>query len=124
MAPKKQGHQMAGSSAKRVVRKKQQKGHYPSYVRLRTILDSIEVMAIRYCLEGRNTREKEKREAEIEQILMPAVKALKRKFRTAAGDQLETKTKVLALIQSEAPENCPEGLNDCMGACVPYPCPL
>ena len=71
-----------------------------AYVRLRTLLDSLECGSIRYLLrqsEGRGGRLDE-----LSHRLMP----------------------IIDWVWEKAPEiECPEGYVDCQGVCVPYPCP-
>jgi hypothetical protein len=76
----------------------------PSYVRLRTILDSLELGAIKYMLkepEGRGGRYDE-----LTNKLQPIVDWV---WKKVGGDAMVI--------------DCPEGYIDCHGACVPYPCP-
>jgi hypothetical protein len=72
------------------------------YVRLRTILDSLEDGSIRYYLEFQDSPEGNKRFEEIESRLMPIVRWL-----WGGGEEL----------------NCPPGYSNCDGVCVPYVCP-
>jgi hypothetical protein len=72
------------------------------YVRLRTILDSLEIGALRYYLDHTDTAEKKKRLELLETDLMPIVTKL------WGG-------KGLAI-------DCPEGYTNCNGCCVPYSC--
>ena len=72
-----------------------------SYVRLRTLLDALEIAAVRYYLEGETTKDKIRRAKELERQIMPILEELNLSF--GAG--------------------CPPGLNNCGGCCVPYPCP-
>jgi hypothetical protein len=72
------------------------------YVRLRTILDSVEDGCIRYYLEFQDSPERNKRFDEISAVLMPVIEFV---WGGAAG--------VL----------CPPGYTNCDGVCVPYVCP-
>ena len=72
-----------------------------SYVRLRTQLDALEIGALRYFMEGEDAAEMERRAAELEAMIMPVIAGLKR-----------------GLTQV-----CPDGIINCGGCCVPYPCP-
>lgn len=74
----------------------------PSYARLRTVLDGLEINALRYCLSARDVERRIELAAEIVEILMPVVE--KFQLRVPGG------------------EGCPEGYNDCNGVCVPYQC--
>lgn len=78
------------------------------YVRLRTLLDSLECAAIRYFL--RNPEGKGGRMNELNDMLMPTIHWLWEK-------EKEGYTK------AELQLGCPEGYVDCQGVCVPYPCP-
>ena len=71
-----------------------------TYVRLRTILDSLELGAIKYFLKEQE--HKGERFDEINSQLMPIVDWLW--------------NKAIAI-------ECPEGYMDCKGVCVLYPCP-
>lgn len=71
-----------------------------TYVRLRTILDSLELGAIKYFLKTSDG--KGGRFDELSSQLMPIIDWLWKK---------------------EASIECPEGYIDCHGVCVPYPCP-
>ena len=77
-----------------------------AYIRLRTVLDGLEISALRFCLDDNSLAKKLKRMSEIEGILMPIIKKLQRK--TIAPDH---------------PGVCGEGLYNCGGVCVPYQCP-
>jgi hypothetical protein len=74
------------------------------YQRLRTILDSLEIGALRYYLDGRDVNEKAKRFEELSAKLVPICKDL-------WADQLGI-----------AAAGCPDGYNNCDGVCVPYSC--
>jgi hypothetical protein len=70
------------------------------YVRLRTILDSLEFGAIKYFLK--TTDGKGERFDELSSQLMPIIDWLWKKDQNI---------------------ECPEGYMDCHVVCVPYPCP-
>lgn len=70
------------------------------YVRLRTILDSLELGAIKYFMK--ESEGKGDRFDEMSAQLMPII------------DWLWSKDITI---------ECPEGYMDCRGVCVPYPCP-
>jgi hypothetical protein len=72
------------------------------YVRLRTILDSLEDGSIRYYLAVQNSPEGNKRFEELETRLMPIIEWL-----WGGAEAL----------------NCPPGYSNCDGVCVPYACP-
>ncbi len=72
------------------------------YVRLRTILDSLEDGSIRYYLGDEGSPEGSERFEELEGRLMPIIKWL--------WGGVEEVT-------------CPPGYSNCQGVCVPYTCP-
>lgn len=72
------------------------------YVRLRTILDSLEDGSIRYYLGALNSPEGPKRFGEIESRLMPIIEWL---------------------WGGPGALGCPPGYSNCNGVCVPYTCP-
>ncbi len=71
-----------------------------AYVRLRTLIDSLECGAIRYLLS--ESEGKGGRLDELSNRLMPIIDWVWKK-----GMEID----------------CPEGYVDCQGVCVPYPCP-
>ncbi len=75
-----------------------------AYVRLRTILDGLEIGALRYCLKDNSTKKRIDRALEIEALLAPIIAKLKDKTMLPAG--------------------CGDGYYDCGGVCVPYQCPI
>jgi hypothetical protein len=82
------------------------------YVRLRTLLDSLECGAIRYFL--RESHGKGGRMDELNDMLMPIIdwvweKGVEPPYAGGGGGEIEI--------------SCPEGYVDCQGVCVPYPCP-
>jgi hypothetical protein len=79
-----------------------------AYTRLRTVLDSLEIGAIRYFASAPTAEEKQKRMEEIQDALKPII------------DWLWEGPEIIG--QSTAID-CPEGYTDCHGVCVPYPCP-
>jgi len=76
-----------------------------AYERLRTVLDGLQVSALRYCLEEKTAAKRVKRIAEVDEILMPIIIEMQRKLTIAHAG------------------GCPEGYFDCGGVCVPYQCP-
>ncbi len=74
-----------------------------AYIRLRTILDAIEISALRYCLKDANAAKIIKRVNEIEALLKPVNTRLRIKMHIRPGD-------------------CEDGFFNCGGYCVPYPC--
>ncbi len=75
-----------------------------TYARLRTVLDSLETTALRYCLKDTNPAKRIERAKEIETVLLPMIKKLENG------------------IPKEGSSICPDGLFDCGGCCLPYPC--
>lgn len=83
-------------------------GDFPkAYIRLRTVLDGLEISALRFCLDDKNLGKRLKRMAELEEILMPIIK------------KMQDKT----ILPDGPPGVCGEGLYNCGGVCVPYQCP-
>ena len=74
------------------------------YARLRTVLDGLEINALRYCLSATGDDERIQRAEEIEKEVMPLVQRFQTKPGTTPG------------------EGCPDGYFDCGGVCVPYAC--
>ncbi len=73
-------------------------GGFPeAYIRLRTVLDALEISALRYVLEGKNA-------ATREELAAKAIKVL-----------MHTNEQLSGGI-------CGDGLHNCGGCCVPYPC--
>jgi hypothetical protein len=95
----------AKKSTPTVKRKTDQKrgSNDAAYTRLRTILDSLEIGAIRYFANAPTAGEKQKRTDEMTDAMMPIIQFLW----SQPGGVIE----------------CPEGYTDCNGVCVPYPCP-
>ncbi len=82
-------------------------GNFPkTYIQLRTVLDGLEITALRYCLEKKDNAERVKRAEEIIGELMPIIREYQSKLRMSVGGGV-----------------CAEGFFECNGCCVPYPCP-
>jgi hypothetical protein len=116
------------------------KKDYAEYAKLRTILDALEIGAIRRYLKGDNAAERSERFEEIESQLKPIIRywsqladpemakvkggSLKDKRRktpqnaAAGGDSAKA-----AAISPELEGGCPDGFINCNGVCVPYTCP-
>jgi len=75
-----------------------------SYTRLRTVLDGLEINALRLCLRPQKVERRIELAAAIVEDLMPLVK----KYQSKHGPPGD--------------EGCPEGYIDCNGVCVPYQC--
>ena len=76
---------------------------FAEYVALRTILDSLEIGALRFYLDSTTPEEKKDRFEKLKFELVPIIKQL-----WAGGDKLEG--------------DCPDGYFNCDGVCVPYAC--
>lgn len=79
-----------------------------AYMRLRTVLDSLEISALQYCLEDKNAATRRLRAGEIEAWVMPVIRKLQGKL----------------MEPGAIPGDCGDGYHNCGGVCVPYPCPL
>ncbi len=77
-----------------------------AYIRFRTVLDSMEAIALRYCLKDTDPAKRIRRAKEIEKDLMPVIKKYQEAIKAMSN-----------------PEECPDGFNNCGGCCVPYQCP-
>jgi hypothetical protein len=80
-------------------------GDHSDYERLRIILDSLQIGALRYYLNDTDAAEKAKRFEKLSSTLLPVC----REFWGGAES--------IALAGG-----CPPGYNDCDGVCVPYSC--
>ena len=72
------------------------------YAQLRTILDSLDIGALRYYLDAASLEEQKKNFEYLEAELMPIIKRI-------WARQPDT-------------EGCPDGYMECNGVCVPYIC--
>lgn len=93
---------MATSKVRRSVRSRKNKLDLAQYARLRTILDSLELGALRYYLDTQNRAERNERFKTIESAVMPVIREM-----WGSG---------------QAQAECPEGYMNCGGVCVPYQC--
>lgn len=75
-----------------------------AYARLRTVLDSLEITSLRYCLKDTSSAKRIERAKEIEAVLMPIIREFENN------------------IPKMKPTPCPAGFFNCGGCCVPYPC--
>jgi hypothetical protein len=99
---KKRASAASSDSPKKSASSKKKDGDYRnSYVRLRTLLDAMEIGALRYYMDGETATEKNRRAEELESLIMPVINQYKQGLA----------------------EECPRGLNNCGGCCVPYRCP-
>jgi hypothetical protein len=76
-----------------------------AYVRLRTVLDSLEIGAIRYFSSAPTAALKQKRMEQTQEALMPIIRWL------------------WGMPEDVLTIDCPEGYTNCHGVCVPYLCP-
>ncbi len=99
---------MATKSTKGAAKKRSQdkkpESNNPAYVRLRTVLDSLEIGSIRYFLAAPTSGGKQKRLEKLQKELMPIIEWLWNGKRDGVID-------------------CPCGYTNCHGVCVPYGCP-
>jgi len=91
----------------------------PRYIRLRTVLDSLEATSLRYCLSADTDTERIRRAKKIESLAVPLLREIANLSKPKAA-----KAAIAALAADDAETSeCPEGYNKCNGVCVPYPCP-
>ncbi len=83
-------------------------GFPKAYIRLRTVLDALEMNSLYYVLKPTNQDNK----LRIERA-MYATALLEKCYEEIHG-----------LIPKEELQSCPHGYHDCDGMCVPYDCPL
>ena len=91
-------------------------GQLPGYVSLRTVLDAVEVGALRFFLSGETDVERSERGKKLEKELRAVLRQIEKRSAPAAK---------VALSRSDdaAPDSgCPDGYFLCDGCCVPYPC--
>ncbi|HLM02876.1 MAG TPA: hypothetical protein VK400_17625 [Pyrinomonadaceae bacterium] len=94
----------AGGAGKKTKPPKGSNNFPQAYIRLRTVLDAVEIGALQYCLREESTTERIRRAEEIEKLLVHVLDKIKDK-----------PTKPTA--------SCAEGYYNCGGVCVPYQCP-
>jgi hypothetical protein len=100
------------TSKKTSAKKKVQKNaceYQSAYIRLRTVLDALEIGALQYCLKDTNEQKRIKRADELVGLLMPVINAIRGKTLGPGGGD---------------PSGCGDGYYDCGGVCVPYQCPI
>lgn len=91
------------ATAKKPTKLQPAKSSCEDYMRLRQILDSLEIGALRYYLDDTTKRQKKERLEELETELIPIIN----KLWGGSPDSLV---------------NCPKGYRTCDGVCVPYSC--
>ncbi len=79
-----------------------------AYKRFRTVLDGLEITALRYCMNNNDDAHRIARAKEIEEKLMPIIEEFQSKMHTNLNLPLNI--------------DCPEGFYNCGGCCVPYEC--
>jgi hypothetical protein len=82
-----------------------------AYVRLRTVLDALEMHTLNIVLRDEDTITRIKRAKEIEEMLTRCYNEIFKPDVTAYAETFQTDG------------NCPEGYQNCNGVCVPYNCP-
>ena len=92
-------------------------GDFPeAYIRLRTVLDGLEMNALYYVLEDKYAAARTHRAAKIEVLLRECydviIKLRSEKDVQSYGEMIE-----------QVGGNCPPGYHNCDGICVPYHCP-
>lgn len=80
------------------------RGFPKAYIRLRTVLDALEINALQYCLEIENPATRKLRAEELVAWLMPVINKIKLGPGGGGGE-------------------CGDGYHNCGGVCVPYQCP-
>lgn len=87
-----------------------------SYVKLRTIIDALEMGSLRYFLSGGSDEERDERAKKLIDLLRPVVKQI---------EDLDKGTSAVKLraVGGDPGSECPPGYYECDGCCVPYPCP-
>ncbi len=75
-----------------------------TYIQLRTVIDGLESLALRYCLEKEDAAERLRRASELQEIVRQA-------------------TVQISKLGGIEPGNCGPGMCWCNGVCVPYNCP-
>ena len=84
------------------------------YIRLRTVLDSLESISLYYSLSGKSEGEKIKRFKKLERILKPALKEI-----TELAAPKPKKTARMVAMDDGNNNGCPPGYCNCNGVCVP-----
>jgi len=76
------------------------------YVQLRTMLDSLQIGALRYYLNATGQEEQQKHFEYLTNQMEPIIEQIWKSSATA----------------KESQGSCPDGYVDCYGCCVPYNC--
>ena len=88
-----------------------------SYIRLRTVLDALEMNALNYVLEHDYDATRINRAAQIEALLRNCYKEL---FELKKS---EKEVHSYGEMPEQPGGDCPDGYFNCGGVCVPYYCP-
>jgi hypothetical protein len=96
---------------KKTTAKGSESSNKPAYVRLRTVLDSLEFGAVRYFLGTPSPNQRQRLE-KLEAQLLPIIDWLYQD-----GQGLRSTQEPASVI------DCPDGYINCHGVCVPYACP-
>ena len=92
-------------------------GDFPkAYIQFRTVLDGLELTAMRYFLKDKDEAQRIARAEEFKNLLMPIITKYQNKMSLESQNKMNVDS---ASIQIE----CPEGYYNCSGCCVAYPCP-
>jgi len=86
-----------------------EKTNLEQYAQLRTLLDSLEIGALRYYLDSQDPRLRQQHYDYLIKALKPIINKI--------WDLSATKKK-----KSIEADPCPEGMYWCAGCCIPYPC--
>lgn len=90
-----------------------------AYIRLRTLLDGVEMGALRYTMTGDSADERSKRAKRLAEKLEPLAKRIRKWL-----EESQSASRALGSVAaSDTGEPCPDGFYLCDGCCVPYPCP-
>lgn len=89
------------------------------YVRLRTMLDSLQLTSMRYFLKDQDEAGRIARAKELEEALKPVINRFQeRPTSTPAPVGFMSMSK-----GADSGSGCPDGYFNCNGCCVAYPCP-
>ena len=91
------------------------------YIRLRTIIDAIEIGSLRYVLTATSPEERIKREEKLIAKLQPIAERISHWIESGQSKAAASAKSIGAAADADDP--CPDGYSLCHGICVPYPCP-
>ena len=109
----------------------EEKDYQSTYIELRTLLDAIQMGSLRYCLEVKGSKARQKRMSDV----IEELKTVEDSIRKRSEDQRRPAPAARAAafgeaavdggFEPDAPDDngCPDGYYRCGAACVPYPCP-